>query len=265
MSKNTLKKKLHFRRNTVKNKLLSGGVKNKVKFSVNSKEFVPSASPLPINNITKQLEGLTINEKALKNFTELMGVEMLKAKARIENAVAIDCEMVGVGSQSALAHVAIVGFTGEKLYDKYVIPKDGIKSITNYRTAYSGITKNKLEHLNSKTHSFQIVSKEVANILKGKTIVGHGLENDFKVLGFEPKPELVWDSTKIDMYLQSPLHKPDIRLPRKLKAIAKEFSNNNIQSNTKTGHSPLEDARASMNLYRIYYGYDKKTYKNMSK
>lgn len=236
--------------------------------------YIPSyASAKPvlannnINNLSSKMASVSINTTKTTNFMSLMAKQWAAMRARIENAVAIDCEMVGVGpyKQSVLAHVAIVDFNGNRIYDKYVIPIEGLKSITNYRTNYSGITPVKLQYLNERNHSFEIVKNEVHMILEGKIIVGHGLINDFKVLDFTPAPDMVWDTTLIDAYLQDHPYIPDKRQPRKLKAISKEFANNNIQKADKTGHSPLEDARASMNLYRLAFSYPKVSYANMSK
>ena len=99
----------------------------------------------------------------------------------------------------------------------------------------------------------------------GKTIVGHGLDNDFKVLNYDPSENLVWDTTKIEKYMQNSKTQEGKKQARKLKVIAKEFANNNIQSELKDGHSPVEDARASMNLYRVEMGYPKVVYENMSR
>lgn len=58
--------------------------------------------------------------------------------------VALDCEMVGIGSngkRSALARAAVVDFEGTVLYDNYVRPKS---FVTDFRTKYSGIRKSDL-------------------------------------------------------------------------------------------------------------------------
>ncbi len=63
--------------------------------------------------------------------------------AEVTSCLAIDCEMVGTGSDnySALARVSIVNYRGECVYDSFVKPN---MKITDYRTAVSGI---KPEHL----------------------------------------------------------------------------------------------------------------------
>lgn len=187
------------------------------------------------------------------------------------SAVAIDCEMVlGPERKHVLAHIAIVDFDGNQLYNKYVIPIGGINSITDYLTPFSGITKNLLENKNSNALPFETVRSEVHAILKDKLIVGHGLINDFKVLDYTPDDDSVWDTTLINGYMKN--HPNNIGLPegskrrqaKKLKILAKEIANNNIQMPEKMGHSPLEDARASMNLYRISQGFTKIVYDDMA-
>lgn len=266
----TLKKSIRFRRKTIK----SGGGKPDKKLSALAEVYVPSTVSVnnnnktnSINNLSSRINAVTINNGSSANFMSLFASQWAKLKERVENAVAIDCEMVGVypHNQSALAHVAIVDFNGNSIYDKYVIPKGGIESIVNYRTDYSGITPSKLVDLDKSKHSFETVKREVHNILKGKTIVGHGLINDFKVLDFTPSPDMIWDTTLIEKYLQNHPYIPGKKQPRKLKVISKEFANNNIQNIDKTGHSPLEDARASLNLYRLAFSYPKVIYSNMSK
>lgn len=57
----------------------------------------------------------------------------------LTRAVAIDCEMVGVGpdgEDSILARVSLVNHFGKCIYDKYVKPTE---KVTDYRTAVSGI------------------------------------------------------------------------------------------------------------------------------
>lgn len=220
---------------------------SKQKLRANAPEFIPPTLLNGMNNL---------------NITNNYNPENVE---NAENAVAIDCEMVGVGYQSVLAHVAIVDFNGNEIYNKYVIPRSGLQSITNYRTSFSGITPSTLRGLNKSTHGFKVVRDEVRDILDGKTIVGHGLINDFKVLEYNPEDNMVWDTTQIEKYMQNSRTQAGKKQPRKLKVIAKEFANNNIQSELKQGHSPVEDARASMNLYRVEMGYPKVVYENMSR
>lgn len=63
----------------------------------------------------------------------------------LTKAVAIDCEMVGVGpggEDSMLARVSIVNQFGKCIYDKYVKPTE---EVTDYRTNVSGIRPEDIE------------------------------------------------------------------------------------------------------------------------
>ena len=201
-----------------------------------------------------------------------MMTHFLTTKARFENAVAVDCEMVGVGTKSVLGHVAIVDFEGKQLYNKYVIPRGGTAVINDYRERFSGLTEELLKKVESnnekravKEHSFEVVKREVHAILKDRIIVGHGLKSDFAALEFVPNPDNVWDSTEIAAYMKDHPFRPGEKQAKKLKVLAKEIAGNSIQQESKTGHSPLEDARASMNIYRLSLFYPKVVYENMSK
>lgn len=60
--------------------------------------------------------------------------------------VAIDCEMVGTGPQgrlSELARCSVVNYEGDVIYDKYVQPE---LPIVDYRTRWSGITKQHMKN-----------------------------------------------------------------------------------------------------------------------
>ena len=292
--KSTLKRGKRFRRRTHK-KIAYGGMKSASKpLSASAKEWRPpkplsasapvwkppkplSASapvwkpPKPLSASAKEWRP-NGSSKPLSASAPVWSPPPTERMPEINNqVVAIDCEMVRVGPEYALAHVAIVDFDGNEIYNKYVIPKGGANSITDYLTEYSGITKNLLINKNSKALPFKTVKSEVHTILKDKIIVGHGLINDFKVLKYTPDDGSVWDTAEIDEYLQDGAmefmdnSKGKVkRIPKKLSVLAKTIANNNIQVPGKMGHSPLEDARASMNLYRISQGYPKIVYDDMA-
>lgn len=67
------------------------------------------------------------------------------APLSLTRALALDCEMVGVGpagEDSAAARVSIVNQFGKCVYDKYVKPT---QPVTDYRTAVSGIRPENLK------------------------------------------------------------------------------------------------------------------------
>ncbi|EDP42507.1 hypothetical protein MGL_3265 [Malassezia globosa CBS 7966] len=109
------------------------------------------------------------------------------AKQTIGNYVAIDCEMVGVGPRgtgSALARVSIVNWHGHVVLDTFVKPKE---RVTDYRTWVSGVRPGDLK----KAPSFATVQARVADIIKGRVLVGHAIQNDLRALLLShPRPKI---------------------------------------------------------------------------
>lgn len=74
------------------------------------------------------------------------GMGMSSPLLRPGKYVAIDCEMVGTGPQgrlSELARCSVVNYEGDVIYDKYVQPE---LPIVDYRTRWSGITKQHMKN-----------------------------------------------------------------------------------------------------------------------
>ena len=160
----------------------------------------------------------------------------------ITSVLALDCEMVGVnmwGGDSRLASVAVVNSYGQQVYFSYAKPA---RPIIDYRTKYSGITAKLLDG----APPAQQVQDEVRKLLYGKIVVGHSLENDFRVLGFFPLRYMRRDTAHDVRRLQNPNGRP-----RKLRHITWEFLGLIIQDRDD-GHDPLEDARAALLLYQRF-------------
>lgn len=147
--------------------------------------------------------------------------------------------MVGVGpdpdKESVLARVSIVNFNGDQVYDSYVRPKE---MVTDWRTHVSGITP---KHL-AVARELEQVQEDVASILDGRILVGHAVRNDLDALLLGHPKRDIRDTSKYPPYRKvagggSP----------RLKVLAEEFLGLNIQTKS---HSSVEDARATMLLYR---------------
>ncbi|XP_077173817.1 apoptosis-enhancing nuclease isoform X2 [Paroedura picta] len=165
-------------------------------------------------------------------------------KPRSNKPVAIDCEMVGTGPAgkvSELARCSVVSYDGDVIYDKYIRPQ---LPVVDYRTRWSGITWRHLQ----KAIPFMTARAEVLQILKGKIVVGHAVHNDFRALKYFHPQEWTRDTS------QCPLLRGNGGLPLKanvsLKTLAKTLLHKHIQVSPK-GHSSVEDAQASMELYRL--------------
>ncbi|XP_004922283.2 uncharacterized protein LOC101746969 [Bombyx mori] len=161
-----------------------------------------------------------------------------QAKNKITKFIAMDCEMVGIGydgNDHMLARVSLVNKFGDCIYDKFVKPREEVK---DYRTIVSGIRKEDL--INGE--DFSIVQKEVADVIRGKILVGHSLKNDLNVLFLSHPKRNIRDTSKY-----KPFKKITKGSTPSLKRLAKEILSIDIQHGE---HSSVEDARAAMQLYR---------------
>ncbi|XP_062447298.1 RNA exonuclease 4 [Rhea pennata] len=162
-----------------------------------------------------------------------------KASEGLTRAVAMDCEMVGVGPKgedSIVARVSIVNQFGKCIYDKYVKPTE---EVTDYRTAVSGIRPE-----NIKTgENFKIVQKEVADILNGRILVGHALHNDLKVLFLDHPKKKTRDTQKYKPFRQRVKNgRPSLKL------LCERLLNVQVQTSE---HCSIQDAQAAMRLYTL--------------
>jgi len=159
--------------------------------------------------------------------------------------VGLDCEMVGVGRggyESALARCSIVTMRNDKvkvLYDTYVKPD---KKITDYRTQFSGINKHHLSC--DKVKSLAKCRMDVAEILscdvdgKMALVVGHALENNFRVLKLDHPIKLVRDTTTYPAFMRPYRGK---KYPRKLSSLVKEHLDIEIQNNGSKNLTIIND------------------------
>ncbi|NWS45768.1 REXO4 exonuclease, partial [Probosciger aterrimus] len=159
----------------------------------------------------------------------------------LTRAVAMDCEMVGAGPKgedSIVARVSIVNQFGKCVYDKYVKPTE---EVTDYRTAVSGIRP---ENINT-GEDFKTVQKEVADILKGRILVGHALRNDLKVLFLDHPQKKIRDTQRYKPFRQ----RVGVKNGRpSLKLLCEKLLNVQVQTSE---HCSVQDAQAAMRLYTL--------------
>ncbi|NWZ70025.1 I20L2 protein, partial [Acrocephalus arundinaceus] len=158
--------------------------------------------------------------------------------------VAIDCEMVGTGPggrTSSLARCSIVTYEGDVVYDQYVRPE---APIVDYRTRWSGIRRHHMD----KAVPFRRAQQEVLRILAGKVVVGHAIHNDFKALRYSHPKALTRDTSQIPLLNRRGGFPENVAIS--LKRLTKALLNQDIQVG-KSGHSSVEDARATMELYKV--------------
>ena len=153
--------------------------------------------------------------------------------------IAMDCEFVGVGpegKESALARISIVNYFGHVVFDEFVKPRE---KVVEWRTWVSGI---KPEHMKNAI-TFKEAQKKTADILEGRILVGHALKHDLEALMLSHPKSLLRDTSR---------HLPFRKLYAKgktpsLKKLTKEVLKISIQEGE---HSSVEDARATMLLYK---------------
>ncbi|OIV92434.1 hypothetical protein TanjilG_25164 [Lupinus angustifolius] len=153
----------------------------------------------------------------------------------LTDAVAMDCEMVGVGegNKSALGRVTLINKWGNVIYDEFVRP---LERVVDFRTFVSGIRPRDLR----KAKDLWSAQKKVAELIKGRILVGHALHNDLKALLLSHPKKDIRDTSEYQ-----PFQKTGSR--RALKHLAEEVLGAKIQSGE---HCPIEDARAAMMLYQ---------------
>ncbi|XP_069465455.1 RNA exonuclease 4 isoform X2 [Ambystoma mexicanum] len=158
----------------------------------------------------------------------------------LTKAVAMDCEMVGVGPEgedSIVARVSIVNYFGKCIYDKYVRPTE---KVTDYRTAVSGIRPGDIKN----GVPFKEVQKEVASILEGRILVGHALHNDLKILFLDHPRKKIRDTQRYKPFKQ------EVKSGRpSLKLLCSKLLNVKVQTSE---HSSVQDAQAAMRLYTLH-------------
>jgi RNA exonuclease 4 len=128
--------------------------------------------------------------------------------------ISLDCEFVGIGpegTESALARVSIVNFHGAVVLDTFVKTTE---KVVDYRTWVSGVREGDLRNgmfysprrIQSsgreriltisarvlQAPSFKEVQKQVSDILKGRVLVGHAVQNDLSVC--VPFPVYSWET-----------------------------------------------------------------------
>jgi RNA exonuclease 4 len=164
--------------------------------------------------------------------------EGLAPNVEVGKYVAIDCEMVGTGEggyDDALARVSVVDFHGRQVYDSYVRPRE---RVTDWRTHVSGVGP---KHM-AKARTFDEVQGQIAELLRGRIIVGHDVKHDLRVLELDHPSRQIRDTAKFGgfrKYGNGP--KPALRV------LAREILGVEIQTGQ---HSSIEDARVAMLLFR---------------
>ncbi|XP_024017393.1 RNA exonuclease 4 isoform X1 [Morus notabilis] len=168
-------------------------------------------------------------------------------------AIAMDCEMVGGGSDGSLdlcARVCLIDENEKLLFHAYVEPPI---SVTNYRYEVTGLTE---EHLRN-AMPLKEVQEKILQILyngesigrirvlsdggKARLLVGHNIEHDLDCLRMNYPNHLLRDTAKYH-----PLMKTNL-VSHSLKYLTRTYLGYDIQTGF---HDPYEDCVSVMRLYK---------------
>ncbi|OVA20078.1 Exonuclease [Macleaya cordata] len=171
--------------------------------------------------------------------------------SRGPEVVAIDCEMVGGGSDGSLdlcGRVCLIDEDENVIFHTYVEPQI---PVTDYRYEITGITE---EHLRDAMPLKQVQEKIEKILYNGESIwrtrleggnarllVGHDLDHDLDCLRMNYPDHLLRDTAKY-----RPLMKTNL-CSHPLKYLSRTYLGYEIQSGT---HDPYEDCVAAMRLYK---------------
>jgi len=156
-----------------------------------------------INSAGGTLKGQ--QQRSQRRFTEKHLIESLQVNASISNkpvmfynmlnqgnkrgketqVLALDCERVLTDKGERLARVSIVNFYGNIVFDTLVKPCNHYyeeHQVLDYREWITGIKPIDLDH----APTFGNIEPIIKKIVKDKTIVGHSLQDDFKILKLNP-------------------------------------------------------------------------------
>ena len=204
---------------------------------VRSIDGTDSAAGSSVSTLSSEADLQSLEDNGLCPNEKLKVHSIFKAKP----ALALDCEMVGVGErrENALARCSIVNYDGNVIYDAYVKPE---RPITDYRTRWSGIRPSDL----SQAVPFFAARKQVKRLIKKHILVGHSIQVDLRVLNLHHTNFLIRDTAKY-VPLRTLAKLPANTTPS-LKRLTSNLLNKDIQ---QAEHCSVEDARATMSLYKL--------------
>jgi DNA polymerase III epsilon subunit-like protein len=159
------------------------------------------------------------------------------------SAVALDCEMVGVGEKSIseIARISAIDYlTGEILIDSLVQPTQPVK---DWRTKYSGITEDAMTEAIAQRKILSGWPEARASLFRhidaNTVLIGQSLQYDLLALGIQH--ERIVDSA----ILASAAVGRNAKRQWGLKDLCTQLLGIKIQNDDKAGHDSVEDAFAA--------------------
>ena len=92
---------------------------------------------------------------------------------------------------------------------------------------------------------FHVARQEILDILRGCIVVGHNIGSDMQSLEIQDIPAAQIRDTSLHPILAKSAG------GRALKKMAQSLLGRNIQSKSRVGHCSVEDATATMDLYKL--------------
>ena len=164
--------------------------------------------------------------------------------------VAIDCEMVGIGTdgvKSALARASVTNWDGEVLLDTFVrVPE----RVTDFRTHVSGVRSKDIHDRNEDAMDHEECRLKVGELLMDKILVGHALKNDLSALMISHPRIDIRDTARYKPFMRATGRSGGKLRPRKLRDLVYENVGMRIQVEGEA-HCSIDDARASMELFKF--------------
>ncbi|XP_073956293.1 exonuclease GOR-like isoform X3 [Choristoneura fumiferana] len=147
---------------------------------------------------------------------------------------AIDAEMVYTTAGLELASIAVIAADGRLVYRSLVKPSS---PVVDHNTRFSGIRPRDLARA---TKTLRDVQNDILGFVGTDTIlIGHAMDNDLRALK-------LLHGAVIDTCALFP-HARGFPFRRSLRVLCEELLGRSVQRGS-AGHSPLEDARAAMDL-----------------
>ncbi|CAG4955940.1 unnamed protein product [Colias eurytheme] len=158
----------------------------------------------------------------------------VRARSPRGGIYAIDTEMCYTTAGLELASIAVIAADGRLVYRSLVKPSS---PVVDHNTRFSGIRPRDLARA---TKTLRDVQNDILGFVGNDTIlIGHALDNDLRALK-------LLHSAVVDTCALYP-HSRGFPLRRSLRALSQELLGRSVQRSS-SGHSPLEDARAAMDL-----------------
>ncbi|KAL9649902.1 hypothetical protein ABK040_011375 [Willaertia magna] len=150
--------------------------------------------------------------------------------------LAVDCEMCLTSKGDELTRVTVVNENLEVIYDELVKPYN---EIVDYKTEYSGITKEMLLPIEKRLEQVQ---QDLLELISSETIlIGHSLEND--LIALKMVHTKVVDTALL--FQTATFHK------QSLKSLTRRYLYRDIQTCSTKGHDSSEDAIAALELVKF--------------